>query len=107
MKIFYGSKFINKEKLLEAGINYPIKVEYYKMINEDEMIYGNKRKFGIKVVKTEYIQEKIKVEEKEIKYISDDEKRVNEILEVLKENEVTPVCVQDIICDFSRKMLYL
>ena len=38
MKYFFGSIFINRDKLREAGINYPIKVEYYKLINEEE--YG-------------------------------------------------------------------
>lgn len=107
VKTFFGSKFMEKEKLEEAGIYHPIKLEYYKMIHEDELINGKHPKFGIKVVKTEYLKEDTKVEEKEIKYISNDEKKVNEILGILKENEVTPVCVQDIICDFSKKMLYL
>ena len=76
LKIFYGSKFIEKEKLEEAGINYPIKVEYYKMINEDEIIHKNNPKFGIKVIKTEYQKEEVKSEEKEIKFLSNDEKQV-------------------------------
>lgn len=107
MKFFYGSKFIEKEKLEEAGINHPIKLEYYKMIHEDEIIYGNNPKFGIKVVKTEYLKEDTKLEEKEIKFLSNDEKKVNEILEILKENTVTPVCVQEIIYDFSQKFMLL
>ena len=35
MKNFFGSIFINRDKLLEAGINYPIKVEYYKITDEE------------------------------------------------------------------------
>lgn len=107
MKIFYGSKFIEKEKLEEAGINHPIKLEYYKMIHEDELIHGNNPKFGIKVIKTEYLKEDTKLEEKEIKFLSNDEKKVNEILEILKENTVTPVCVQEIIYDFSQNFMLL
>ena len=36
LKNFFGSIFINRERLKEAGINYPIKVEYYKITNEEE-----------------------------------------------------------------------
>ena len=36
LKNFFGSIFINRDELLEAGINYPIKVEYYKITNEPE-----------------------------------------------------------------------
>ena len=51
MKVFFGSIFIKKEELEEARINYPIKLEYYKIINEDEFINKNKEKFGIKIIK--------------------------------------------------------
>ena len=47
MKIFYGSTFIEKKKLEEEGIKDQIKLEYYKIINEDEIVKGNKSKFGI------------------------------------------------------------
>lgn len=107
MNIFFGSIFIKKEKLEEAGIGYPIKLEYYKIINEDEMTRSNKAKFGIKVVKTEYRKENTKIEEKVIKYLSSDEQKIEEILTILKENEVTPICVQDIIYDLSKKEIYM
>ena len=54
MKNFFGSIFINRDKLTEAGINYPIKVEYYKIINEDKQIKSNKLIYGIQIIKTEY-----------------------------------------------------
>ena len=34
MKSFYGGIFMKKENLEEAGIPYPIKLEYYKIIEE-------------------------------------------------------------------------
>ena len=48
MKTFYSSTFIKKEELQEEGIAYPIKLEYYKIINEDEIMKGEKARFGIK-----------------------------------------------------------
>ncbi len=103
MKIFYTSTFMKTEELKEAGINYPIKLEYYKIINEDEIMKGEKARFGIKVIKTEYINNDIKIEEKEITYLSNDEKKIEEILTLFKENEVTPISVEDIIYDLVIK----
>jgi len=107
MKTFFGSIFMEKEKLQEAGIGYPIKLEYYKIINEDELIKGEKAKYGVKIVKTEYLENDTKVEDKTIKYLSSNEQKINDILTILKENEVTPVCVQDVICDFSKSSLFI
>ena len=66
LKNFFGSIFINRDELLEAGINYPIKVEYYKITNEPEK--ENKLLYGIQVIKTEY-KEKIGVEQNRIEHI--------------------------------------
>ena len=54
MKNFFGSIFISRDKLAEAGINYPIKVEYYKIINEDKQTKPDKLMYGIQIIKTEY-----------------------------------------------------
>ena len=107
MRTFYTSTFIKKEELQEEGITYPIKLEYYKIINEDEIMKGEKARFGIKVVKTEYRDEKAKIEEKEITYLSNDEKRIEEILNIFKENEVTPISVEEIIYDFWKSMIFI
>ena len=107
MKTFFGSIFIEKEKLEEAGVKYPIKLEYYKIINEDEFISKSNAKYGIKIVKTEYLDDDTKVEDKTIKYLSSNEQKINDILTILKENEVTPICVQDVICDFSKSSLFI
>lgn len=107
MNIFFGGTFIKKEDLQEAGIKYPIKLEYYKIINEDELMKNNNAKYGIKVVKTEYIKDNTNIEDETIKYLSNNEQKVDEILEVLKDNEVTPICVQDVISDFSKNTFYL
>lgn len=106
MNIFFGGKFISKESLEEAGIDHSIKLEYYKIINEDEFINKNQAKYGIKVVKTEYLKDDTKVENKEIRYLSNSEQKTNELLEILKRNEVTPISIQDIIYDFSKDSKY-
>ena len=105
MTTFFGGVFLNHETLAAAGINHPIKLEYYKKINEDELFQINKAKYGISIVKTEYEQGRIKVEEKGIKYLTNDEKRANYLLNLLKENYVTPIGLDDVICDFSKQIL--
>ncbi len=100
MNIFYGGIFVGKETLEDAGIAHPMKLEYYKIINEDEFINKDNPKYGIKIVKTEYLDDNIATENEEIKHLSNNEQRTNEILETLKRNEVTPIGVQDIMQDF-------
>ena len=102
MKIFFGSIFIKKEELEEAGIEYPIKLEYYKRINEDEYIKNINMKYGINVVKTEYIPNNIKIENKEMPYITNNEEKINNILKIFKENGVTPIAVEDVIEDLNK-----
>lgn len=107
MRVFFNSTFMKKEALKEAGIYHPIKLEYYKLINEDEITKKEKPKFGINVVKTEYQKENIKVEHKKIQYLSDDEKTIEEFLSLLKENEVTPITVEDVLKDFSKRSMWI
>lgn len=99
MKTFYGGIFICKEKLKKEGINYPIKLEYYKTINEDEIIDKSKQKYGIQIIKTEYKKEEVKVEREDIDSITNDEKEAYGILKMFKENEVTPVGAKDVMRD--------
>ena len=107
MNIFFGGTFIKKEELQEAGIEYPIKLEYYKIINEDEFVKKNNAKYGIRVVKTEYLENDINIEDETIKYLSNNEQKVDEILNTLKQNEVTPITTKDVISDISKNTFYL
>ena len=104
MKTFFGGKFIEKEKLKEAGITHPIKLEYYKKINEEQFIKKENAKFGIAIVKTEYIPNHTKVENKEITYLSNDEQKIDKVLQLLKENEVTPIGVDDVLADLCKEL---
>ena len=102
MKNFFGSIFINRDKLNEAGINYPIKVEYYKITNEEEKIKENKLIYGIQIIKTEY-RDKIGVEHEKIEHITNDESEITEFLSLMKENEVTPIGLGDVILEIKSR----
>ena len=104
MNIFFGGTFIKKEELKEAGIEYPIKLEYYKIINEDEFVNKTNEKYGIRIVKTEYIKDDVNIEDETIKYLSNNEQKVDEILNLLKQNEVTPITAKDVISDISKSV---
>ena len=99
MKNFFGSIFINRDELLEAGINYPIKVEYYKITNELEK--ENKLLYGIQEIKTEY-KDKIGVEQNRIEHITNDESEITKMLSLIKENEVTPIGLEDVIIEIKK-----
>ena len=93
---------MQKEELNEARINHPIKLEYYKEINEDELNIEDKTKFGITIIKTDYIENGLKVSEKEIKYVTNDEIEENRILKIFKENKVTPINSEEVIADLLK-----
>ena len=99
MKNCFGSIFINRDKLSEAGINYPIKVEYYKITDEEKR--ENKLIYGIQVIKTEY-REKIGVEQNKMEHLTNDENEINQILGLIKENEVTPIGLEDVIIEIKK-----
>ena len=99
MKNFFGSIFINRDELREAGIDYPIKVEYYKITNEEEM-KQNKLIYGIQVIKTEY-RDKIGIEQEKIEHITNDESEIVKMLDIIKDNEVTPIGLKDVILEIK------
>lgn len=91
---------MNRDRLEEAGIKYPIKVEYYKVINEEGKIKENKLIYGIQVIKTEY-RDKIGVEQEMVEHITNDENEITRILGLMKENEVTPIGLEDVILEIK------
>lgn len=90
------------------GIFHPIKLEYYKTIKENkDFLNVNSDTYGIQVVKTEYIDKTVKIETKEISYRINNEQKIDELLEILKENQVTPTVAEDIVEDFLKREIYL
>lgn len=89
---FFAGIFVDKEKLMENNINYPIKLEYYKIRNlEDE--------YGVEIVKTEYREEYVKFENDAITNITKEEEKIDDIISKLKNNLVTPIELKEVIED--------
>lgn len=96
MKTFFDGVFIDRQKLEEEDITYPIKLEYYKTAIDEENV---ETKYGIEIVKTEYLDGNVKIETKELKNITNDLAEENKILTLLRDNEVTPIGLEDVLED--------
>lgn len=103
MKKFFGCTFIEKEKLEDADINHPIKYDYYKEIYEDYSGSKDEARFGIEIVKTEYISNKPLVESKSIKCVTNDDLEVDRILTVFKESQVSLANSEEILSELLRR----
>ena len=101
MKTFFDGVFISKNHLEEAGIKYPIKLEYYKTSREENV----QTKYGIEVVKTEYLDGNVRIETKEVKDVFANEEEQEKILTILRNNEVTPIGVEDVLNDLLQVSL--
>lgn len=94
LKSFFDSIFLSKSTLEESGIYYPIKLEYYKIASKNK-----ENKFGVEIVEIDYIDGNIRIGKEQIKNITNDEKEVENLLNILKEGEVTPVDLKYVLQD--------
>jgi len=95
---------MSREELANMGVEYPIKLEYYKtQTNEEEVRNQKDIKYGIEVIKTSYIDEQVKIEKRTLPEILRDEITINNILDKLKENKVTPVSAEYVIEDLLKE----
>lgn len=93
MKKFYGGTYISKEELEENNIYHPIRLEYYKIENEQ----NNKMFYGIEVVKTEYKDRIPEVQRNEVNNITAEEKEILELLEKFKAGTVMPSVLKEMV----------
>ena len=96
MKTFFDGIFIDNNKLEEADQYRPIKLEYYKTMVEEQNVI---KQYGIEIVKTEYINGNVNVESSIKENITSDASKIDPILAVLRNNEVTPIHMQDVLDD--------
>lgn len=100
MKKFYGGIYLGREQLEQNSILYPIKLEYYKLIEETKEPY-----YGIEIVKTEYKNEDAKIESKAvIQKVTTDELTINEILKKVQRGSVTPMIAEEVIEDIAKTL---
>ena len=95
MKTFFDSIFIGGSNEY-SDLDYPIKLEYYKTIKTEENVEA---KYGIEIVITEFINGKVNIESKTINDIADTSEEIDKIIKILKDNEVTPIGIEDAIVE--------
>ena len=99
MRVFYGGIYLERKALREAGIEHPIKLEYYKTINRKE------KEFGIDIVKLEYKTNNTIKEETQIKHLTKDEEKIEKMLNIFKSYTVTPITAKDVISDLLKQSI--
>ena len=93
MKTFFDGIFINNNNSQNEA-EYPIKLEYYKTIETEENVEA---KYGIEIVETEFLNGRINIESKTIENLANSSEEIERILTMLKNNEVTPIGIEDVI----------
>lgn len=93
MKSFFGGTYVGKDTLENNNIYYPVRLEYYKT----EKVEESKSVYGIEVVKTEYKDNQVNVENKVIDKVTDEEETIDRILEKFKTGEITPAVSEEML----------
>ena len=92
-RTYYGEAYLEKEDLEEANIEHKVQLEYYTI----KGIKDKKDMYGIEVIKREYKTNGINTETSSRNFISNDSKKVIEIINTLKEHKVTPIGLNDVL----------
>ena len=104
-KTFYGGTALSYEDLLESDRRTRIELEYYKVreTNDDIRVLEDSDTYGVEIIKKEYdTKDEFIVEKSELHNLTTNETFAEHILEILKINKVTPVTLDDVMCDLIR-----
>ena len=101
MKNLYGEIKLDKSQLLESNSEY-MELEYYKIKNIPSLVKEEECTYGIEVIKNEYKGVRKISEANEIKYITKNEELVNKVIKTMKDNQVTPCCLEDTVMDYLK-----
>lgn len=97
MKKLYAGIVLNEDELTESNSNR-IELEYYKISKKNRGSFTRKTNlYGIEIVKKEYLGGKKLKEKNNIYNITNDENVINKLLNILKNNKVTPIALNDIM----------
>ena len=102
--IYYGATFLDEKDLVETNITNNIELEYYRTENcKTNILKKEKTSYGIEIIKREYILDDVKVEKSRLEDISTNAKKVINIIESLRMHKVTPIGLQDVVCDLLKQ----
>lgn len=97
----FGEVFIDNN--IDLRDESKLKLSYYKIINKDAKENVD---FGIEIVKEQTNSGKVEVEGRKIVKFSKTEKDVDNCLNILKSNLVTPTTMFEVIEDLEKKSIY-
>lgn len=101
-KIFYGKTFLETNDIRGTNVKNRIELEYYRIKKKKHhLLKENTETYGIEVVKKEYNGHKINIEKEKVDKISNKKANIDSILNILKEFQVTPVALKDVIEDMT------
>lgn len=95
MKKIYSSDYVAKEILEENNIDHPIKLEYYRIKNEEA-----NNAYGVEIVKTEYKENGIQTESEKVENVTSDEKQIDLFLANISKGLVTPGFAKEIANEY-------
>lgn len=104
----YGHAELTYEDLLECDRKNRMELEYYKLRNtkDNYRVKENSDTYGIEIIKKEYNDEnEFTIEKGEIHNLTKSEKFADNILNIIKNNKVTPMALDDVICDLLKTQL--
>lgn len=96
--MFYGEEVVNAKDLVEANVKRIIKLQYYEI----EQKIDNKIEYGIEVTKKEYMNTNILEETEKINFVTDNKQKIDNLMNLIKRNKVTPVLLCDTINDLIK-----
>ena len=96
VRSIYGRTKLELEDLIETKINYLIELTYYKIRCKDD--------YAVEVVKTEHLKNGLKIERKKIDLYTSNETKADSILEILKNNKVTPIGLKDTLIEIVKRI---
>lgn len=94
----YGN--ISIDKCITEGVTkeFPMNLEYYKIQNN--VAKSKEKPYGIGIIKTHEDNIETCVEKSEFNHIFSKEKEADNMLKLLIENKVTPMCLREILEDY-------
>ena len=98
-KRLYGEERLEIEDLFDSKIDHLVELAYYKIKNVKEAT----KQYAVEIVKTEYLENKLKVESEKANLFTDNETKANNILEILKKNKVTPMGLKETMIEIAKR----
>lgn len=103
-KTCYGITNLETNEFSKENINHRIELEYYRIRKIKRNIFGKAtRKYGIEILKREYMNNKLNVESNKIIDITKNKDRIVEIINTLKKYKVTPISLNDVVEDLLKE----